>query len=129
MSQHPNQRQLGIGFSYEEIQEKCKKVVGPPANDKDGEPEFMAGLIPSVPSKDPDSAGHIVNVDEPKHVTFSQRKAAEAKERRKSVQTKRRQRKRSTPYHDDSEVLRRRMSRFGGGGVFPGNLKESFVRR
>ena len=53
-------------------------------------------------------------------------KAAAAKERRKSINSKKRMRKRSFngPYKDDSEVLRRRMSRFGGGGVFPGSSFE-----
>ena len=73
MEEQPSHKRLGLGFSYEEIREKCREVVGD-VDDKprvDLDPESLGLVV-----KDPDSAGHIVNVDEPKHVTFSQRQAS-----------------------------------------------------
>ena len=86
---------VGIGFSYEEIREKCNQVV---------HDEQMKNI---------DSAGHIVNVDDEKRVTFGPLRPAPPKPQKKSI--KRRKARSSVPRTDDSEVLRQKMSSISSG--------------
>ena len=77
---------LGVGFNYEEIRERCQQVTGEAQT---------SGQVPRQES------GHIVNVDDPKHVRFN----PEIKQKRSF----RRKKSRAKSISDDSEILRTKM--------------------
>ena len=80
----------GVGFNYEEIRERCQQVTG------EGEEEGQA-----LGHTQAQQSGHIVNVDDIKHVRFS----PEIKQKRSF----RRKKSRAKSISDDSEILRTKM--------------------
>ena len=75
---------LGVGFNYEEIRERCQEVT--------------AQAQTQVPGQD---SGHIVSVEDTKHVRFN----PEIKHKRSF----RRKKSRAKSISDDSEILRTKM--------------------
>ena len=90
---------VGIGFSYDEIREKCQKVI-----------KAERAREERLRLSDIDSSGHIFNVDnqQPRKLP------------RKSMKRKSRSRRSKYQGSDDAEVLRQKMSAIGSGGRIKG---------
>ena len=81
---------LGVGFNYEEIRERCQQVTG---------------------------QGHIVNVDDTKHVRFNPEIKPKSSFRRKKSRAK--------SISDDSEILRTKMFKIRKN--IPGKARLNFA--
>ena len=75
---------LGVGINYDEIRERCQQVTGQARSQTSGQ-----------------DSGHIVNVDDRRHVRFN----PEIKQKRSF----RRKKSRAKSISDDSEILRTKM--------------------
>ena len=91
---------VGIGFSYDEIRQKCQKVVL-----KDERERERLRVLDDL-----GSSGHIFDVDNQQP----------RKPPRKSLKRKSKYRRSKYQGSDDAEVLRQKMSRIGSGGRIKG---------
>ena len=89
---------LGVGFNYEEIRERCQQVTG------QGRAQGQ-------------DSGHIVNVDDTKHVRFNPEIKPKSSFRRKKSRAK--------SISDDSEILRTKMFKIRKN--IPGKARLNFA--